>query len=98
VNVEQQLDHHTPIWPDSNPLAVRLVRYLSTPSVRDVAKVTASDRGDHYAIKELLDHSSTGVTEGLPPSKRTAPLGRMVERQKAPSGLEPLYEALQASA
>ena len=47
------------------------------------------------------DRCCRGGTDGVPPRKpsnRTAPLGPMVEREKAPSGLEPLYEALQASA
>jgi integrase len=79
--------------------------------------VLDATEGDLYAVKELLGHSSTRVTEVYLHSSRTRTESavrtlfegaetvkpkraktRMSKRLKAPSGLEPLYEALQASA
>ena len=82
--------------------------------------VLDATEGDLYAVKELLGHSSTRVTEVYlhssrtrteaavkalrrvePPTKPSNRRGlktRTGTGLKAPSGLEPLYEALQASA
>ena len=80
--------------------------------------VLDATEGDLYAVKELLGHSSTRVTEvylhssrtrtenavralteyrraNLKPKRGAIPHERM---EKATSGFEPLYEALQASA
>ena len=87
-----------------------------TAHIRDVLDAT---EGDIYAVKELLGHPSTRVTEVYLHSSRirTASCEEALTecrrsnrptdedenylqrtRFKAPSGLEPLYEALQASA
>jgi hypothetical protein len=74
----------------------------STPPPRDMVARPLLN-ACHRGLPALLKTHSCGGrgADRVPPwkpSNRDRSLGRMAEPEEAPSGLEPLYEALQASA